>query len=259
MRLLTTTRIDLRCEDECPAVAILRPRSGHAQWVVAQRYETSPWLSAQEYEDGFGNLCQRMSFPAGESSITVESEVEVDEHLAVDPHAPLTPVAQLPDAALVYLLQSRYCPSDKMAELAQPIVQGVEEGYAQVETIRQWIHDNHEYRYGVSHQSTDALDTMNAKAGVCRDFAHIGIALCRSLSIPARIVVGYLHKLDPMDMHAWFEAFVGGRWYTFDATQKQPRGGRIVVAYGRDAADVAFLSNYGPMEVTQMDVQVRAR
>ena len=110
----------------------------------------------------------------------------------------------------------------------------------------------------MSTATTDAIDTLNQGAGVCRDFAHVGIALCRSLSIPARIVVGYLHGLDPMDLHAWFEAFVGNRWYTFDATQDAPRGGRIVLAYGRDAADVAFISDYGmaPLEVTQMHVAV---
>ena len=102
------------------------------------------------------------------------------------------------------------------------------------------------------------MDSLDHGAGVCRDFAHVGIALCRSLQIPARMVVGYLHALDPMDLHAWFEAFVGGRWYTFDATQKKPRGGRIVLAYGRDAADVAFISDYGPqpLEVSDMKVQV---
>ena len=108
----------------------------------------------------------------------------------------------------------------------------------------------------MSDGSTDALDTLADGAGVCRDFSHVAIGLCRALRIPARLVVGYLHQLEPMDMHAWFEAFVGGRWYTFDATQAEPRGGRIVLAYGRDAADVAFLSNYGPLEVTEMAITV---
>ncbi len=97
---------------------------------------------------------------------------------------------------------------------------------------------------------------MESGAGVCRDFAHIGVALCRGLQIPARVVVGYLYQLDPMDLHAWFEAYVGDRWYTIDATQKEPRGGRVVVAYGRDVADVAFLSNYGELTLTKMEVSV---
>jgi transglutaminase-like putative cysteine protease len=257
MRLQATTTITVECEGHCPTVAMLRPRSGAAQYVVGERYEVTPWLPMREYTDAFGNLCQRMSLPAGRSTIAVRSEVEVDAHVAVDPAAALSPIEALPDDVMVYLLQSRYCPSDKMYDKATDIVKNVEAGYAQAERIRQWIHDHHEYRYGVSDASTDALDTLDHKAGVCRDFAHVGIALCRSLKYPARIVVGYLHQLEPMDLHAWFEAFIGGRWYTFDATQKQPRGGRIAVAYGRDIADVAFLSNYGPMEIVEMNVDVQ--
>lgn len=256
MRLRASVSISVDCADHCPSVAILRPRSGQAQWVVGERYEVRPWVPAREYVDAFGNLCQRFTLPQGTSRIDVQSEVEVAEQLAVDMHAPPTPVEQLPDDSLLYLLPSRYCPSDKLQDRAREIVQGAAPGYAQVERIRQWIHETHEYRYGVSCESTDALDTMAAKAGVCRDFAHIGVALCRALQVPARTVVGYLHELEPMDLHAWFEAFVGGRWYTFDATQEAARGGRIVVAYGRDIADVAFLSNYGPMKVAGMQVAV---
>ncbi len=259
MRLLARSTITVDCEHDCPVVAMLRPRSGLAQWVISERYELTPWVPATEYVDSFGNLCQRYTVPQGRATIAVESEVEVDDELAVDFDAPATPIEQVPDDALVYLLQSRYCPSDKMELHARDVVQGTPAGYAQVERIRQWIHDNHEYKYGVSHESTDALDTMAARAGVCRDFAHIGVALCRSLKIPARVVVGYLHQLEPMDLHAWFEAYVGGRWYTFDATTIQPRGGRIVVAYGRDIADVAFLSNYGPMAVAEMKVSVEQK
>lgn len=258
MRLQASNRIALHCEEDCPVAAMLRPRSGGAQWVVAERYEIAPSVPATEYVDGFGNLCQRYTLPKGDSRISVEVEVEVDDQIAVDRHAPQVPAAMLPDDTLVYLLQSRYCPSDKMDERARAIVQGCAPGYPQAERICDWIRENIDYRYGVSEESTCALDTLEQGAGVCRDFAHVGIALCRSLTLPARVVVGYLHGLDPMDMHAWYEVFLGGRWYAFDATQAEPRGGRIVVAHGRDAADVAFLSNYGPLEITGMDVAVTA-
>lgn len=257
MRLQATSSITVECPHDCPVVAMLRPRSGAAQWVVSDRYDIAPWVRPREYVDAFGNLCQRFTVPAGRTALKVQAELVVDEHLAVVPEAATTPIDLLPDEALVYLLQSRYCPSDKMEQQARDIVQGVAPGYQQVETIRRWIRDNHEYRYGVSQESTDALDTMQAKAGVCRDFAHIGAALCRALRIPARLVVGYLYQLDPMDLHAWFEAFVGGRWYSFDATQEHPRGGRVVLAYGRDAADVAFLSNYADMQIVDMQVDVQ--
>jgi transglutaminase-like putative cysteine protease len=143
-----------------------------------------------------------------------------------------------------------------MFEDAQKIVGKTKPGYDQVEKIRAWIHENVEYKYGVSTASTSALETLQERAGVCRDFSHLGMTLCRALQIPTRMVVGYLYKLDPMDMHAWFEAFVGGRWYTFDATQPKPRGGRITVAYGRDAADVALFSEYGPINMEKMHVTV---
>jgi transglutaminase-like putative cysteine protease len=258
MRLRARNRIALHCEEDCPLAAMLRPRSNADQWVVAERYEIAPWVPATEYVDGFGNLVQRYTLPAGDSVVTVESEVEVAEQIAVDRRALRVPPDQLPDDTLVYLLQSRYCPSDKMEERAREIVQGCAPGYPQAERIQEWIRGNIEYRYGVSEESTCALDTLESSAGVCRDFAHVGVALCRSLMLPARVVVGYLHELDPMDMHAWYEVFLGGAWYAFDATQEEPKGGRIVVAHGRDIADVAFLSNYGPLEITQMDVSVRA-
>ena len=256
MRLRARNRIALHCEEACPVVALLRPRSGTRQWVVAERYGIAPWVPATEYVDCFGNLCQRFTLPAGESVLDVETEVEVADQIDVDRRAAQVAPAQLPDETLQYLLQSRYCPSDKMSERATEIVQGCPPGYAQAERIADWIREHIAYRYGVSEESTCALDTLEDGAGVCRDFAHVGIALCRSLTMPARIVVGYLHGLEPMDMHAWYEVFLGGQWYAFDPTQPEPRGGRVVVAHGRDAADVAFLSNHGPLEITDMDVAV---
>jgi transglutaminase-like putative cysteine protease len=256
MRLRSRNHIVLDCEEACPVVAMLRARSGAQQWVVAERYAIEPSVPAGEYVDCFGNLCQRFTLPQGRSVLVVEQEVEVSGQLEVDRHAVQVPPASLPDETLLYLLQSRYCPSDMMADRAERIVKGCPPGYAQAERIAEWIREHVEYRYGVSESSTGALETLKHKAGVCRDFSHVGIALCRSLMMPARIVVGYLHGLDPMDMHAWYEVFLGGRWYGFDPTQPEPRGGRIVVAHGRDAADVAFLSNYGPLEIAEMQVGV---
>lgn len=256
MRLQASCKMTVTAGADCPVIAMLRPRSGDAQWMVSERYELTPWVPTTEYVDSYGNLCQRLKIPQGDMRIEVEMVMEADDQIAVAPDAAPTPVEQLPPDALQYLLQSRYCPSDKMEDRARQIVGQATAGYGQVEAIRAWIHTNLEYRYGVSDATTDALDTLGHGAGVCRDFSHVGIGLCRSLRIPARLVVGYLYLLDPMDMHAWFEAFIGGRWYTFDATQDEPRGGRIVVAYGRDAADVAFLSNYGPLEMGDMTVTV---
>jgi transglutaminase-like putative cysteine protease len=256
MRLQAKCEMLLDVEHPTPLVAMLRPRSGESQWVVEESYEIEPFVPVTEYTDGYGNLCQRLVAPKGKFRVGVTSTVEAADTIAVAPSAPFTPITELPSDALQFLLPSRYCPSDKLGDKARSVVGNATPGYDQVEAIRSFIHEKIEYRYGVSNASTDAAETLQAGAGVCRDFSHIGVSLCRALQIPARMTVGFLHRLDPMDMHAWFEAFVGGRWYTFDATQAEPRGGRIAVAYGRDAADVALFNNYGPVEVMKMKVSV---
>ena len=222
----------------------------------SETYRIDPWVPTTEYVDGYGNFCQRLVVPKGEMRLRVDATIETEADLAVAPGAFMTPIEALPDAALQFLLPSRYCASDKLRSRALEIAGGFAPGYAQIEAIRSWMHANLAYRYGSSDASTDAAATLDAGAGVCRDFAHVGIALTRSLYVPARMVVGYLLGLEPMDLHAWFEAHVGGRWYTFDATQAEPRGGRVVLAYGRDAADVAFISNYGALETIAMRVWV---
>jgi transglutaminase-like putative cysteine protease len=257
MRLEATCEMTLTADAPTPMIAMLRPRSGPAQWVAGEQYELEPFVPAVEYTDVFGNLCQRLVAPKGRFRISVQTKVETAPTIAVAKGAPFTPISELPDDALQYLLPSRYCPSDKLGGRARDTVGQAKPGYDQVEAIRAFIHDELEYKYGVSDGSTGALETLEDGAGVCRDFSHVAVALCRALSIPARVVVGYLHRLEPMDMHAWFEAFVGGRWYTFDATRPEPRGGRIAVAYGRDAADVALFSEYGPVQVKKMTVDVR--
>lgn len=256
MLLQAGCEIDLSAVAPTHLIAMLRPRSGVAQWLISERYDFEPFIKAVEYVDSFGNLCQRVTAPAGAFRIRTQVVLEVDESIAVDLHAGLTPPEALPDYALQFLLPSRYCPSDALGELATEVVKGRQPGYDQVEAIRAWISEHIEYRYGVSNGSTSAADTLRDKAGVCRDFAHIGLSLCRALSIPARMVVGYLYQLEPMDLHAWFEAFVNGRWYVFDATQKEPRGGRIPIAYGRDAADVALITNLGAIKTDSLRVWV---
>lgn len=254
MKLHVGCDIVLYAKIDCPMVAMLRPASGLAQWLSSETYAFEPWVPTVEYVDAYGNRCQRLVVPQGEMRLRVEATVETEPMLAIAPGAPFVPIEQLPDSTLQFLLPSRYCHSESLVKRSLSIVGDSTLGYDQVEAIRRFIHTHLEYRYGTSTESTDATATLNAGVGVCRDFAHAGIALTRALHIPARMVVGYLHGLEPMDLHAWFEAFVGGRWYTFDATQDEPKGGRVVLAYGRDAADVAFISNYGPLETVAMKV-----
>ncbi len=266
MRLNAECHLSFDATAPTPAIFMLRPRSGKSQWVMREEYLLQPSVSVTEYTDGFGNLCQRLVVPEGTFSIHTSAWVETAGEIDVASGASYIPVENLPENTLQFLLPSRYCQSDQIGNLALEIVETAIPGYDQVEAIRSWVQSNIEYCYGSSNASTSALDTAAQKVGVCRDFAHLGIALCRSLNIPARMVVGYLHQLDPMDLHAWFEAFVGdrtdsqteGRWYTFDATQKEPRGNRIAIAYGRDAADVALSTQFGSMQLLEMKVSVEA-
>lgn len=241
-----------------PLILMLRPRSGLGQWVTGEEYRLQPYVPVVEYTDSYGNLCQRLVVPEGPFQVYTMASVETADTIDVQPGAPFVPVQDLPDSVLQFLLPSRYCQSDRLGDLATEVVADAAPGYDQAEAIRSWIHANLEYRYGTSDASTSAVETAEHRVGVCRDFAHLGIALCRSLTIPARMVVGYLYNLEPMDLHAWFEAFVGDRWYTFDATQKEPRGNRIAIAYGRDAADVALSTQFGPMTLKNMTVWVDA-
>ncbi|MDB5242882.1 MAG: cysteine protease, partial [Spirosoma sp.] len=235
---------------------MLRPRSGAGQWIMREEYQITPAVHVTEFTDMYGNLCQRVVAPKGPFAIHFSATVQTTDAIDVAPGAPYTPVEDLPDDVLHYTLPSRYCQSDKLGSLASQITENAEPGYDQAEAIRCWIFENVRYEYGTSDASTSAVDTAETRVGVCRDFTHLGISLCRALNIPARMVVGYLYQLDPMDLHAWFEGYVNDRWYTFDATQQQLRGNRITVAYGRDAADVAFTTQFGPMTLNEMKVWV---
>ncbi|QIP11279.1 transglutaminase family protein [Spirosoma aureum] len=258
MQLNAGCELSFEAQEPTPLILMLRPRSGAGQWIIREEYQITPAVNVTEFTDMYGNLCQRVVAPQGPFSIHFSATVQTADIIDVSIGAPYTPVEDLPDDVLHYTLPSRYCQSDQLGDLATEITSNSEPGYDQAEAIRRWIHTNIVYQYGTSDASTSAVDTANKRIGVCRDFTHLGISLCRSLNIPARMVVGYLYQLDPMDLHAWFEAYVDGRWFTFDATQDQPRGNRITVAYGRDAADVAFTTQFGAMTLNDMKVWVDA-
>jgi transglutaminase-like putative cysteine protease len=256
MILDATCHISYTANAPIPAIMMLRPRSGYAQWITREEYVFNPHVPVVEYTDKYGNLCQRLLIPAGNFEVNCSCRVHTADVSDVDPDAEFVSVDRLPESALEFLLPSRYCQSDLLNNLARSVVGNELVGYRQVAAIEQWLRDEVKNISGASNWSTSALETARSKEGVCRDFAHLGIALTRSLNIPARMVVGYLYQLAPMDLHAWFEAFVGGRWYTFDGTQMSPRGNRIAIGYGRDAADVALTSNYGALQLNSMKVAV---
>jgi transglutaminase-like putative cysteine protease len=224
--------------------------------VTREEYAFEPHVPVVEFTDNFGNLCQRVVIPAGNFEVRCSCRAHTADEIDVEPNAAFVPVNQLPEDALQFLLPSRYCQSDLLNDLAASIVGQQPAGYPQVAAIEQWLRDEMSYVRGSSDASTSAVDTAQSRKGVCRDYAHLGIALTRSLNIPARMVVGYLYGLEPMDLHAWFEAYVGGRWFTFDGVKAQPCGNRITIGYGRDAADVALTSNYGALELNEMKVTV---
>ncbi|MCA9877244.1 MAG: transglutaminase family protein [Thermomicrobiales bacterium] len=244
-----------------PAVALVQPRSDPAHRVVWEERRFAPETPHHEYRDLFGNRCERLTLPAGESSIAYDAVVDVsgapDE---VSLNAQATSVADLPDDLLVYTLSSRYCPTETMAQTAWRLFGHVPPGWGQVQAICDWIHTNIEYGLLHSTPNTTALDVYVASGGMCRDFAHLAITFCRALSIPARYVFGYMPDIGvpgpfpPMDFHAWFEAWLEGRWWTFDARFNTPRIGRIPIGVGRDAVDVAMMTTYGPAEFQHMVV-----
>jgi len=243
--------------DPTPLIFMLRPRSGLQQWVAQEVYTLTPSVPVVEYTDIFGNLCQRMVAPAGNFSVHTTADVMITHLVDMNPGACFVEIQNLPDSVLLYLLPSRYCESDRFGNLAREIVDGLPLGYDQVAGINSWVHNSIRYAPGSGAFPLSAVEVNLQSEGVCRDLAHLGIALCRSISIPARMVVGFLYGLEPMDLHAWFEAYVGGRWYTFDPTEDTLRGGRLAVAYGRDAADVSVYHQFGPPPITSnMEVRV---
>ena len=256
MILDAACQLDYRTTEEVPAIFMLRPRSGWAQWIIREEFHIHPQVPVVEFTDVYGNLCQRTVMPGGDFNLSVQYRVLVPDDVGTDLMSPLMLVQHLPTDLLHYLLPSRYCQSDELSALATSIVGDMPSNYQQVAHIRSWVHHNITYESGSSNSSTSALETANMKRGVCRDFAHLGIALCRAINVPARMVVGFLHLLNPMDLHAWFEAFIGGRWFTFDATQSETTGNRIVLAYGRDAADVALATMFGSFTMQNMSVTV---
>jgi transglutaminase-like putative cysteine protease len=229
-----------------PFVLMLRPRSGAQQWIASEQYRLSPSVPVFEFTDGYGNLCQRLVAPVGVFRVHTSAEVMISYTVDRAPGAPFVDVQNLPDSILGYLLPSRYCESDRFGQMANEITAGQLPGYDQVAAIESWLRDNIRFEPYSGDLHVSAIEVNARQWGVCRDLSHLGIALCRSLSIPARMVVGYLYGLQPMDLHAWFEAYVGGRWYSFDATQWQTSGGYVAIGYGRDAADVAVYNQFGP-------------
>lgn len=219
-----------------------------------------PAVGFHEYRDTFGNRCWRLTAPAGTLRVVYDALVEVSgEPDPVLPQARQTPVQDLPDETLQFTLPSRHCQSDILSDVAWHLFGPIPAGWARVQAICEWIHQHVQYKKG-STAVTSAVDVYELRTGVCRDFAHLGVTFCRALNVPARYVAGFLPDAgivpppEPMDFHAWFEAYVDGRWRTFDARHNVPRSGRIPIARGRDAVDVAIITSYGAAHLRTIEV-----
>jgi transglutaminase-like putative cysteine protease len=243
-----------------PMVFLIRPRDHDLHHLVEESWEVRPDLPVHTYVDGFGNHAWRLTAPAGAFRLRYDAIAAVDP--APDPvlvNLPGTPVSELPDDVLAYTLPSRYCQSDLFADDAWALFGTAPDGWSRVQAICDWVHANITYGAG-SVSTTSSYEAYQQRRGVCRDFAHIAVSFCRALNIPARYVCGYLPDIGvpfnpiPMDFHAWFEAYLGGAWRTFDARHNQPRIGRVVIARGRDAVDTALTTIYGAARLVSMQV-----
>jgi transglutaminase-like putative cysteine protease len=226
---------------------------------------TDPPVPVRSYRDGFGNICARLLAPAGR--LTLRSEFVIRDSGAPDPAAPDAvqhAVEDLPDEVLQFLLGSRYCETQQLGELAWKLFGDTAPGWPRVQAIVDYAHDRIGFGYAHARPTRTALEAHEEGLGVCRDYAHLAVTLCRCMNIPARYCTGYLGDIGvppseaPMDFSAWFEVWLGGAWRTFDARHNRPRIGRILQAVGRDATDVAITTHFGPAQLTTFKVITEA-
>jgi transglutaminase-like putative cysteine protease len=254
MQIRAGYEISYECPKPTPMILMLSVHpSREADLIVPDRLILDPPVPASEYVDGFGNKCSRILAPAGRITISadliIEDSGQPDE---VEPNAKQHDLHHLPANALVYLLGSRYCETDKLLNTAWSLFHATPKGWPLVQRICDYVHEHLTFGYAHARPTKTAWEAFVEKKGVCRDFAHLAITLCRCMNVPARYCTGYLGDIgvlpvdEAMDFSAWFEVYLGRHWYTFDARHNQPRIGRVLMARGRDATDVAIVTSFGP-------------
>ena len=239
-------------EVDTPVIFQVTPADSRAIAIRAERWTCEPLMTVRGYRDLYGNACVRAVLPAGRSSFGYQALVLCpDAPEDSDYNAPECVPDALPDEALVYILPSRYCLPDVLGNEAWARFGAIPPGYSRVQAICDHVHQHLRFQYGSTTAISTAADVNTTRLGVCRDFTHLAISLCRALNIPARYVFGYLpdieaaHDPAPMDFAAWMEVWLGDRWWTFDPRNNIPRKGRIVIGRGRDASDVAMATTFG--------------
>jgi transglutaminase-like putative cysteine protease len=227
----------------------------------AEQFEGTTELGLEGYIDRFGNRCSRFVAPPGAIRLSGTTIVNAGE--ALDPQGyglPLTPVEELPVNALEFLLPSRYCEVDRFSGIAHELFGHLQPGWEQAAAIRDWVHWKVTFNYSAARPTKTAMDVFTERVGVCRDFQHLAVTLSRCMNIPARYVTGYLGDIrvpysGPGDFSAWYQVWLGGRWWDMDARHNEPRLGRILMATGRDAADVAITTSFAVANLTHFYVE----
>jgi transglutaminase-like putative cysteine protease len=255
---------DIQFEMQAPVamVALLKVHPSRvADLRAPDEVQAEPALQMESFIDSFGNRCSRFVAPKGALRLS-NSTLIYDSGAAdlVSYGARETPVQELPPEALRYLYNSRYCEVDRFSMIALELFGAVPPGWSRVQAICDWVHTKVSFGYQYARPTKSALDVYTERFGVCRDFQHLAVTLCRALNIPARYVTGYLPDIgvpassSPMDFSAWFEVYLENRWWTFDARHNQPRVGRVLMATGRDASDVAITTSFGMANLTYFTV-----
>jgi transglutaminase-like putative cysteine protease len=245
-----------------PMILVLGTHLTRASDVIVPDYlTTDPAVTISPYRDTYGNWCSRLVAPAGRMRLSGDGVVR-DSGLpdVVAPSAPQHAVEDLPAETIVYLLGSRYCETDRLSDIAWQLFAQTAPGWARVQAICDYVHNHITFGYQYARPTKTAREAFDERNGVCRDYAHLGITFCRCMNIPARYCTGYLGDIGvppvdaPMDFAGWFEAYLGGRWYTFDPRNNTPRIGRILIGQGRDASDVPISHTFGPNTLVSFKV-----
>ena len=260
LRLAVGCEFHVHAPAPTSAVLQVAPHESADSTLDAASWDTA--AAHHQYIDRYGNRCERFELPEGLSHIVYRAQVSLTDHpdvvhLDAVEHAP----ADLPDELLHWVMPSRFCQPDELGAEAWSLFGDVAPGWSRVQAVCDFVHDHLAYVPGSSTTWTTSADAYRSRQGVCRDFAHLALTFCRALNIPARYVFGYIPDIgidppyDIMDYAAWFEAYLGGRWYTFDARLNTPRIGRVVVGRGRDAVDVAMITSFGALDLQGFWVQ----
>jgi transglutaminase-like putative cysteine protease len=256
MRFQISCRLEYAITLPSTLILNIHAQRNVGQTILEEQFSVEPYVKVEEFSpDGDENRFVRLETGKKKQlAIAYAATVDCHHELVSAGSIKHTPVAELDRRVIPYLFPSRYCQSDRLSRLSWDLFGKIEQPYKKVLTIVDWIHDNVEYLRGSTDSETSAYDTVTQRTGVCRDFAHLGIALCRALSIPARYFTGYAYELDPPDFHACFEAYIGGQWLVFDPTRLSSLNGLVRIATGRDAADAAVASIFGRARCQKMEV-----